>query len=142
MKMGDGGFRPAYNAQFATDCDSQVIIGVDVVSIGSDMGQLAPMVEQVQKRCECTPDEWLVDGGYTKHEQIDAVSDKTTVYAPVPAAKKTKKAKTDGDDKADKPLTSTPPRRVIVQRLQSGARVWRQRKLKRFTSFAQAWLNV
>lgn len=84
MELGDGGFCPAYNARFATDCDSQVIIGVDVVSIGSDMGQLAPMVEQVQKRCECTPDEWLVDGGYTKHEQIDAVSDKTTVYAPVP----------------------------------------------------------
>lgn len=107
MKMGDGGFRPAYNAQFATDCDSQVIIGVDVVSIGSDMGQLAPMVEQVQKRCECTPDEWLVDGGYTKHEQIDAVSDKTTVYAPVPEAKKTKNAKTDGDDKADKTIEKT-----------------------------------
>ena len=101
MKMGDGGFRPAYNTQFATDCDSQVIIGVDVVSLGSDMGQLAPMLEQVQKRYGSTPDEWLVDGGYTKHEQIDAVSGKTTVYAPVPEAKNTKKTKTDGDDKAD-----------------------------------------
>lgn len=110
MKMGDGGFRPAYNTQFATDCDSQVIIGVDVVSIGSDMGQLAPMVEQVQKRCECTPDERLVDGGYTKHEQIDAVSDKTTVYAPVPEAKKTKKAKTDGDDKAEKTIDKHAPK--------------------------------
>lgn len=32
MKMGDGGFRPAYNAQFATDCESQVIVGVAVRS--------------------------------------------------------------------------------------------------------------
>jgi len=110
MKMGDGGFRPAYNAQFATDCDSQVIIGVDIVSIGSDMGQLAPMVEQVQKRCECTPEEWLVDGGYTKHEQIDAVSDKTTVYAPVPEAKKTKNTRTDGDDKADEIIDKHAPK--------------------------------
>lgn len=110
MKMGDGGFRPAYNTQFATDCDSQVIIGVDVVSLGSDMGQLAPMVEQVQKRCECTPDEWLVDGGYPKHEQIDAVSGKTTVYAPVPETKSTKKAKTDDDDKADKTLDKHAPK--------------------------------
>lgn len=102
MKMGDGGFRPAYNTQFATDCDSQVIIGVDVVSIGSDMGQLAPMVEQVQKRCGCTPGEWLVDGGYAKHEQIDAVSEKTTVYAPVPEPKNTKKTNTDDGDNADK----------------------------------------
>lgn len=110
MKMGDGGFRPAYNTQFATDCDSQVIIGVDVVSIGSDMGQLAPMVEQVQKRCECTPDEWLVDGGYTKHEQIDAVSERTTVYAPVPEVKSAKKTKTDDDDKADKTTDKHAPK--------------------------------
>ena len=103
MKMGDGGFRPAYNTQFATDCDSQVIIGVDVVSVGSDMGQLAPMVEQVQQRCASTPDEWLVDGGYPKHEQLDAVSDKTTVYAPVPETKSPKKAKADDDDKPDGP---------------------------------------
>ena len=110
MKMGDGGFRPAYNAQFATDCDSQVIMGVDVVSLGSDMGQLAPRVEQVQKRCECTPDEWLVDGGYPKHEQIDAVLGKTTVYAPVPETKNTKHAKTDDDDKADKTIDKHAPK--------------------------------
>jgi transposase len=29
MKMADGGFRPAYNAQFASDCDAQVIVGVE-----------------------------------------------------------------------------------------------------------------
>jgi len=103
MKMGDGGFRPAYNTQFATDCDSQVIIGVDVVSVGSEMGQLAPMVEQVQERCASTPDEWLVDGGYPKHEQLDAVSSATTVYAPVPETKRPKKAKADDDDKPDGP---------------------------------------
>jgi transposase len=103
MKMGDGGFRPAYNTQLATDCDSQVIIGVDVVSVGSDMGQLAPMVAQVQARCAGTPEEWLVDGGYPKHEQLDAVSGKTTVYAPVPESKRPKQAKADDDDQPDPP---------------------------------------
>ena len=92
MKMGDGGFRPAYNTQYASDCESQIIVGVDVVTVGSDMGQLCPMVEQVQERCGKTPEQWLVDGGYPKHEQIDAVADKTVVYAPVPKAKK------DGQD--------------------------------------------
>ena len=52
MKMGDGGFRPAYNVQFATDCASQVIVGVETVTTGSDMAQLAPMVEQVENRVE------------------------------------------------------------------------------------------
>ena len=32
MKMGDGGFRPAFNVQFATTCDEQVIVGMDVIN--------------------------------------------------------------------------------------------------------------
>lgn len=46
MTMADGGFRPAYNVQFATDCQTQVIVGMKVVTASSDMGQLAPMVGQ------------------------------------------------------------------------------------------------
>jgi hypothetical protein len=84
MKMGDGGFRPAYNVQFATTCKDQVIVGMDVVNAGSDMAQLAPMVEQVEQRLGKGADQWLVDGGFPGHEQIDAVADKTEVYAPVP----------------------------------------------------------
>lgn len=87
MKMADGGYRPAYNAQFATDTDSQVIVGVDVVTTGSDMAQLEPMVEQVTKRYGQTPEEWLVDGGFPAHEQLAAVAEHTTVYAPVPKPK-------------------------------------------------------
>lgn len=83
MKMGDGGFRPAYNAQYATDNESQVMVGVEVVTVGSDLGQLAPMVEQVSARCGSAPEAWLVDGGYPAHEQLDAVAAQTTVYAPV-----------------------------------------------------------
>ena len=64
-----------------------MIVGVEVVTTGSDLGQLAPMVEQVVARCEASPQEWLVDGGYPAHEQVDAVSDKTVVYAPVPKPK-------------------------------------------------------
>jgi len=87
MKMGDGGFRPAYNAQLATDTESQVIVGVAMVTTGSDMAQLAPMVEQVTERCGQSPAEWLVDGGFPAHDQLDAVADDTTVYAPVPKPK-------------------------------------------------------
>ena len=84
MKMGDGGFRPAYNVQFATTCESQVIVGMDVVNAGSDMAQLAPMVEQVEQRLGRSVDQWLVDGGFPAHAQIDLVAAKTEVYAPVP----------------------------------------------------------
>lgn len=84
MKMADGGFRPAYNVQFATTCAEQVIVGMDVVTAGTDMAQLAPMVEQVERRLGGSPAAWLADGGYPAHEQIDAVADKTELYAPVP----------------------------------------------------------
>ena len=87
MKMGDGGFRPAYNVQYGTDAESQVIVGVEVVTAGSDQGQMSAMVEQVTARCGQTPEQWLVDGGYPGHDEIDAVSGQTTVYAPVPKSK-------------------------------------------------------
>jgi transposase len=91
MKMGDGGFRPAQNVQLATDTESQVIVGVDVVNTGSDQGQMPPMVEQIEQRYGRTPGEVLVDGGFAKHEDIETVGGgqtKAKVYAPVPKPKK------------------------------------------------------
>jgi transposase len=90
MKMGDGGFRPAYNVQFGTATGGQVIVGVEVVTAGSDAGRMAPMVEQIESRYGERPKEMLVDGGYPQHDQIDAVSgvdEACAVYAPVPAPK-------------------------------------------------------
>jgi len=92
MKMADGGYRPAVNTQLASDCDSQVIVGVELSTAGSDMAQLAPMVDQVEQRCGKTPEQWLVDGGFPAHEQIDAVAKRTEVYAPVPEARAKKDA--------------------------------------------------
>jgi transposase len=90
MKMADGGFRPAYNFQFATDTATQVIAGVAVETSGSDAGQLTPMVDQVEERSGKVPPEWLVDGGFAQHDQIEAVGAPgvgCTVYAPVPKPK-------------------------------------------------------
>jgi transposase len=90
MKMGDGGFRPAYNVQLATATDSQVITGVTVINSGGDQGQMAPMVEQHEERYGQRPGEILVDGGFVKKEDIDEVSPPqggTTVYAPVMKSK-------------------------------------------------------
>jgi hypothetical protein len=64
-----------------------VIVGVEVVTAGTDMAQLEPMVGQVAGRYEQTPGEWLVDGGHPAHEQLEQVAEKTTVYAPVPKPK-------------------------------------------------------
>ena len=94
MKMADGGFRPAYNIEFSTACDHQVIVGVDVVTVGSDQGQLPPMLDQIENRFGQRPKEALVDGGFARHEDIDAVQRGVggraacQVYAPVPKSRK------------------------------------------------------
>jgi transposase len=93
MKMADGGFRPAYNVEFATATSSQVIVGVDVDTTGSDAGQMVPMVDQIEARYEAVPPEYLVDGGFAQHDQIEAVSAPEvgcTVYAPVPKPRDSK----------------------------------------------------
>ena len=98
MKMADGGFRPAHNVQFATDTDSQVIVGVEVTNSGSDAGEMSSMKEQIETRYEKTPAETLVDGGFASLDDIDKVStgaNATTVYAPIKDADKKRKAGKD-----------------------------------------------
>jgi hypothetical protein len=90
MKMGDGGFRPAFNVEFATATQSQVITGADATNSGGDQGQMAPMVEQHDERYAKKPGEMLVDGGFVKKADIDQVSPPqggTIVYAPVMESK-------------------------------------------------------
>jgi transposase len=91
MKMADGGFRPAYNIEYGTACGGRVIVGVDVVTQGSDQGQLPPMLDQIEERFGERPKEALVDGGFANRKDIEEVQGgekKCTVYAPVAKPKK------------------------------------------------------
>ena len=86
MKMADGGFSPAYNVQFATATESQVIVGVDVETNGSDQGQMGPMVEQIRDRYDTRARAMLVDGGFAqarRHRRGQRPGVGCTVYAPV-----------------------------------------------------------
>jgi transposase len=74
MKMADGGFRPAYNAQVAVDERTQLIVGVEVVCEGSDMNEMAPMHRQIAQRYSQTPTHWLADGGYPKYDALEELS--------------------------------------------------------------------
>ena len=83
MKMADGGYRPAYNVQFAADTTSQVIAGLDVATAGTDQGQLGPMVRQLRRRYGRDPDALLADAGFLKTAEIDELSCGTTLHLPV-----------------------------------------------------------
>lgn len=83
MKMPDGGFRPSYNVQFATDTESQVIVGVDVGNHGTDQGQALAVEEQVEERTGKHPEGYLVDGGFVDLKDIETLERKgVKVYAP------------------------------------------------------------
>ncbi len=83
MMMPDGGFRPAYNVQVATDTGSRAIVEVDVTSEGSDKAQSEPLRGQVQERAGAPVAEHLMDGGFVKLEQIERAEQAgVKVYAP------------------------------------------------------------
>jgi len=85
MKMADGGFRPAYNVQFATDTKSTAIAAVSVDNIGSDMGKMAPMNEALAAHYDERPQQHLVDGGFVKFDDIETLArNGVEVFAPVP----------------------------------------------------------
>jgi len=95
MKMGDGGFRPAYNVQLAATTQEKVIVGVSVTNSGSDANALEPMLEGIEGRLGARPPEYLVDGGYVNLSAIEAArAQGTTVYAPPKAEKRGEKPPT------------------------------------------------
>ena len=85
MKMPDGGFRPAFNLGFASDPRSTMIAAVTLDNTGSDKGQLRPMSDRLAEVYGQRPGEHLVDGGFTKLADIEALAAAgVAVFAPVP----------------------------------------------------------
>lgn len=83
MKMADGGFRPAFNVQFAAETEHRVIVGVDVTNSGGDQPHLEPMADQIAKRFGQLPREMLADGGFVNLGAIDRLHGRgVTLYAP------------------------------------------------------------
>jgi transposase len=96
MKMADGGYRPAYNVQFATATESRIIVGVAVTNEGGDSGQMAPMVTQLEENFHTRPAEYLVDGGFSSREDTTQLEQRgVKVYSPV---KKEQKLLEQGQD--------------------------------------------
>jgi hypothetical protein len=116
MKMPDGGFRPAFNLEMASDVDSHVIAGVGVVTTGSDGGQALPVAEQVQTRTGVSPQAYLIDGGFASRDDITALERKgITVYAPTRPPRTTTSGRTEGDPRPD----DTPEVAAWRQRMQT-----------------------
>jgi transposase len=82
MKMPDGGFRPGYNMQIVCDPTSQVIVAADVETTGSDRGLARPALEGLYAS-GVRPSDYLVDGGFTKNDDIEwAHANGTRLWCP------------------------------------------------------------
>jgi hypothetical protein len=91
MKMADGGYRPAYNVQFARDATRDAVVGVAVTNVGSDQAQLIPMLNQLERRTAQVPHEVLVDGGYATRAAItEATVRGVAILAPAPRGRITR----------------------------------------------------
>jgi transposase len=104
MKMGNGGFRPGYNVQYAVAGSElggpRTIVGVNVTNVGSDMGSMAPMVEQIEERTGERPAVLLADGGHAKAEDVAATRRMgvDVIVPPAETAKSIEKLKAGGAD--------------------------------------------
>ncbi len=117
MKMGDGGFRPAYNVQFVTDGDTRMIVAVDVTNNGSDGGQMSPMQEDVAERYDQTPENYLVDGGFATNEDITKVEQaQSQVFAPMTHAERIEKR---GGDPYERRAKDTDEMAAFRERMKS-----------------------
>jgi transposase len=83
MKMADGGFRPAYNIQFASLPENGIVVAVSCRTVGSDSGLAEPMAQTIEEIYRHRPEVHLVDGGYMSASAIEAAAQAgTRIYCP------------------------------------------------------------
>jgi transposase len=133
MNFSDGGFRPGYNVQYATDTATGIIVGVEVTNAGTDSEQMVPMLDQLAKRYDVVPDAVLVDGGFASLDAIDeAEKRECQVFAPLKDEEKQTKAGKDphARKKADTDRTAAWRQRMgeeaskVMYRLRSQTAEW------------------
>ena len=103
MKMGDGGFRPAFNVQFATDSETRMIVGCGVSNVGSDGGLMPPMLEKLAGDYGRVPEEYLVDGGTVTKDAVTKAGEMgTRVVGPMNDAERFRANGKDPHDRRDR----------------------------------------
>ena len=94
--------RPAYNVQMATAGNEmggpRTIVGIQVTNVGSDMGSVTPMLEQIRARTGALPKVLLADANHAKHDCIRtcaALGVEALISVPARSAKAGPNADTD-----------------------------------------------
>jgi len=103
MKMSDGGYRPGYNIQMATAGSPlggpRTIVAVAVTNLGSDMGSVTPMLDQIEQRTGLRPAKLLADANHASHACIRVCAERgVEALIPVPKRSQQPGPNADHDD--------------------------------------------
>lgn len=83
MPDKQGKSRPGYNAQIVVDAEAGVIVALDVNDRPEDVGQLTPLLQQVEANTGRLPDECSADSGYTNGSELKRLEEMgVTGYLP------------------------------------------------------------
>ena len=104
MKMADGGFRPGYNVQLATAGSPmggpRTVVGVRVTNVGSDLGSVTPMLDDIERRTGELPKTLMADANHAKHDCIVECAERgVEALISVPAQRRTPGARPQADQR-------------------------------------------
>lgn len=110
-------YKPGYNVQFATDCETRMIIAVDITNSASDAKQMGPMIQQIKQRYNQLPENYLVDQGFVNHQQVTILEQQNVkVIGPIIGKQQMEKR---GDDPYSRKRHDTDETFAFKQRMAS-----------------------
>ena len=74
IMQSKGGFAPAYNVQISTDATAKIIVGVGISQAAADAAELVPALERIAANLGETPQQMVVDNGFTNQTTIEAMA--------------------------------------------------------------------
>jgi IS5 family transposase len=122
MKRGSSGFEQCYNPQIAVDEAEQIIVATTVTQSGSDLHELEPVLDQIQKTTGTYPDKTLADAGYRSEANLQMLEEKGVEGFVAMGREKNGEAK---EPNPENPATCRMAKKMKTER---GKRHYRKRK--------------
>ena len=76
MKRGSSGFEQCYNAQIAVDEAEQIIVATHITQSASDVAQLEPLMDAIEKNTGEVPRKVLADAGYRSESNLQDLEER------------------------------------------------------------------
>jgi transposase len=134
MKRGSSGFEQCYNPQIAVDEAEQIIVATTVTQSGSDLHELEPVLDQIQKTTGTYPDKTLADAGYRSEANLQMLEEKGVEGFVAMGREKNGEAK---EPNPENPATCRMAKKMKTER---GKRHYRKRKYLGEPPFA--WIKA